>query len=574
MRLLLSGLVGMAFLGACASPATPTSVASAEPGVLVVPATPDLARMPALAIRATAVTTSLQQPASVLRLSGLDAKAARAQDLALADRQVLPALRSSNGDPLRNEVFQSRPAGVGDLPPGVACAGCYRVEIYQYATNSTLSILVDPDSGRVVDAQSTPNSQPEVPKALADLAVQIAIAAPEVGQALGVTPDSAQALMPQMKTALNQTRCERAQHLCVAPTFRKDARLLWAVVDLTDMRLVGTQWSDLGPSGPPITEKTIENSAISTQFCERDTVLTRDGWSMRYRLTSSDGLEIRDVTFNGQPVIESIKLVDWHVSYSGQQQFGYSDATGCPLFSSAAVPAYEPPEIEDIREGDQMVGFALIQDFKHPAWPQPCNYFYSQRTEFYNDGGVRPLAINLGRGCGTDGTYRPVQRIALAGQSGSASLWSGSAWEPLANEAWRTQEGAALDPNGGWLRVTDGDGRGFVLAPGQAGAPDQRGDNAYLYITHTRAAEGVTDLPTIGACCNADEKQGPDVFVNNEAIAGAPLTIWYVGQMHNDATPNNEYCWADSVVQNGVYVARSWPCQAGPRLTPIQGTTP
>jgi len=78
-------------------------------------------------------------------------------------------------------------------------------------------------------------------EALADLAVQIAIAAPEVGQALGVTPDSAQALMPQMKTALNQTRCERAQHLCVAPTFRKDARLLWAVVDLTDMRLVGTK---------------------------------------------------------------------------------------------------------------------------------------------------------------------------------------------------------------------------------------------------------------------------------------------------------------------------------------------
>lgn len=574
MRLLLCGLVGMALLGACANPAAPTSVASPEPGVLAVPATPDLARMPALSARATAVAASLQQPAPVLRLSGLDANAARAQELALADQRVLPSLRAPSGEPLRNEVFQARPAGAGDLPPGVACAGCYRVEIYQYATNSTVIILVDLASGRVVDVQSTPNSQPEVPKALADLAVQIAIAAPSVAQALGVVPDQAQALMPQMKTALNRTLCERAQHLCVAPTFRKDARLLWAVVDLTDMRLVGTQWSELGPSGPPITEKTIENTAISAQFCERDTTLMRDGWSLRYRLTSSDGLETRDATFNGRPVIQSIKLVDWHVSYSGQQQFGYSDATGCPLFSSAAVPSYEPPEIEDIRQGDKVVGFALIQDFKHPAWPQPCNYFYQQRTEFYADGSVRPMAISLGRGCGIDGTYRPVLRIALAGQSESAALWNGTAWAPLANEAWRTQDGAALDPNGGWLRVTDTDGHGFVVAPGQAVAPNQRGDKAYLYVTRTQAAEGDTDLPTIGACCNADEKQGPDVFVNNEAIAGVPLTIWYVGQMHNDATPNSEYCWADSIVQNGVYVPRVWPCQAGPRLTPIQGTTP
>jgi hypothetical protein len=77
-------------------------------------------------------------------------------------------------------------------------------------------------------------------------------------------------------------------------------------VDLTNMRLVGTQWSDLGPSGPPITEKTIENTAISAQFCERDTTLTRDGWSLRYRLTRSDGLEMRDMTFNGRPAIQSI----------------------------------------------------------------------------------------------------------------------------------------------------------------------------------------------------------------------------------------------------------------------------
>jgi hypothetical protein len=336
--MVLCGLIGMVLLGACANPAMPTSVASPAPGVLAVPATPDLARIPAPATRATAVVASLQQSASTLRLPGLDTNAARAQDLALADRQVQPALRAPNGEPLRNEVFQSRPAGAGDLPPGVACAHCYRVEIYQYAINSTLIILVDLDSGRVVSAQSTPNSQPEVPKALADLAVQIAIAAPEMGQALGVTPETAQALMPQMKTALSQTHCERAQHLCVAPTFRKDTRLLWAVVDLTDMRLVGTQWSDLGPSGPPVTEKTIENTAISAQFCERDTTLTRDSWSLRYRLTSSDGLETRDAMFNGRPVIQSIKLVD--CMYRTLASSSLATATPLAARCSAAPPCH------------------------------------------------------------------------------------------------------------------------------------------------------------------------------------------------------------------------------------------
>jgi hypothetical protein len=542
--------------------------------VIAAPATPDLARMPALAARATAVAASLQQPIPALQRPGLDADAAHAAELALADPQVQAALHAPTGEPLRNEVFQSRPAGAGDLPPGVTCARCYRVEIYQYATNSALTVLVDPGAGRVLNAQSTPNSQPDVPKELSDLAVQIAVAAPEVRQALGVTPSTSEALMPQMKTALNQTRCERAQHLCVAPTFRKDDQLLWAVVDLTDMRLVGVQWSDLGPSGPPITEKTIENTAISAQFCERDTSLTRDGWSLRYRLTSSDGLEIRDAAFNGQPAIQSIKLVDWHVSYSGQQQFGYSDATGCPQFSSAAVPSYEPPEIEDIQQNGKIVGFAVIQEFKHPAWPQPCNYFYTQRSEFYTDGSIRPLAINLGRGCGTDGAYRPVLRIVLANPAAHAALWSGSTWSPLTNEAWRAQKDAAPDPGGGWLRVAGSEGRGYVLAPGQNQSPEQRGDDAYLYITRTQAAEGETDLPTIGSCCNADEKQGPDAFVNGESIEGAPLTIWYVAQMHNDATPGKQYCWADSVVQDGVYVPRAWPCQAGPRLTPIQGTAP
>ncbi|GAB4192618.1 MAG: hypothetical protein OHK0022_06900 [Roseiflexaceae bacterium] len=573
-RRLLLCLLMVLLLPACNRSEAPGTVASPQPGVLAPQQTPDLASNPALAARATAVIASLQQPIPVLRRERLDQDAQRAQELALAAPNVQAAFRAQDGSPLRNEVFQSRPASVGDIPAGVSCGSCYRVEIYHYATNSVTTALVDLAGGRVVDVQNTPNSQPEVPKELADLAVQIAITAPEVREALGVAPEAAEALMPQMKTALNQTRCERAQHLCVAPTFRQNDRMLWAVVDLTDLRLVGVQWTELGASGQSVTAKTIENSAISTEYCERDTKLERNGWSLRYRLTGSDGLEVRDATFNGRPVFQSLKLVDWHVSYSGEQQFGYSDATGCPLFSAAAVPSYEPPDVEDITRDGQVVGFALIQDFRHPAWPQPCNYFYSQRTEFFADGNVRPLAVSLGRGCGTEGTYRPVFRIAMAGEGWGAALWDGSGWAPLAQEALRSQRDATLAPDGGWLRLSNSDGRGFVLAPGRGGTPEERGDQAYLYVTQTKTAEGDTDLPTIGSCCNADERQGPEVFVNNEPLAGAPLTVWYVAQLFNEATSGSEYCWADTVVEQGVYVPRAWACQGGPFLNSAAGGTP
>ncbi len=572
-RLLLCLLVVL-ILSACDRGEAPSAGATPQPGVLAPQQTPDLAADPALAARATAVTAGLQQPVPVLRREGLDQDAARAQELALAAPAVQAAFRAQDGSPLRNEVFHARPAGAGDIPAGLSCAGCYRVEIYHYASNSVTTALVDLAAGRVVDVQSTPNSQPEVPKELADLAVRIAVAAPQVREALGVAPEAAQALMPQMKTALNQTRCERAQHLCVAPTFRQNDRLLWAVVDLTDLRLVGVQWTELGDAGQPVTAKTIENSAIFSEFCERDTTLERDGWRLRYHLTGSDGLEVRDVAFGGRPVFQSLKLVDWHVSYSGEQQFGYSDATGCPLFSSAAVPSYEPPDIVDITRDGKLVGFALVQDFRHPAWPQPCNYFYSQRTEFFTDGSVRPLAISLGRGCGTEGTYRPVFRIAMAGEGWDAALWDGSGWAPLAQEELRSQSDAELAPDGSWLRLSASDGRGFVLAPARGSSPAERGDRAFLYVTRTQTAEGDTDLPTIGSCCNADERQGPEVFVNGEPLDGAPLTVWYVAQLSNDVAPGAEYCWADTVVERGVYVPRAWPCQGGPFLNSSAGGAP
>ena len=40
--------------------------------------------------------------------------------------------------------------------------------------------------------------------------------------------------------------------------------------------------------------------------------------------------------------------MDWHVSYSKIDGFGYSDAVGCPEFSQAAVVAVSDPKVSEI----------------------------------------------------------------------------------------------------------------------------------------------------------------------------------------------------------------------------------
>ena len=78
-------------------------------------------------------------------------------------------------------------------------------------------------------------------------------------------------------------------------------------------------------------------------------------------------------------------------------------------------------------------------------------------------------------------------------------------------------------------------------------------------------------MTTIGPCCNTDYQQGPEKFIDAEpeAITDAPLVIWYVAQIKNDDTPGAQYCWAESVLEDGVYVPETYPCPSGPMLVPV-----
>ncbi|MEP6747284.1 MAG: hypothetical protein ABJB86_06145 [Bacteroidota bacterium] len=533
--------------------------------------------------RVEEIKTALKQPMPVLLCrDSLNAQQKLAQIIALFDTVFTQTVREKTTNlPYRCEIFGVYPARESDMAyvkPGYHLADCYRVEMYNYALNSTATAIADIKQQKVIANGFQLNTQPDIPLYLKNLATKIAVSSPDVQQALGLKPAETQALMASTKTSLNRSRCERSGHLCVAPTFVQNGKALWAIVDLTDYRLTGIRWTNVGSTGPPpvITERKLQDDKITSCFCELETAVQQDGWNMNYMLTSSDGLRIADVSFNGKPVLQSAKLVDWHVSYSGTDGFGYSDAVGCPYFSQAAVVAFDPPSVKTLKENNKVVGFVLEQTFKSEQWPSPCNYNYLQRYEFYKDGRFRVAAASLGRGCGNDGTYRPVFRIAFASTQNNFAEWNGNGWSNWAQEKWQLQQpNTAYTPEGYEYKLTDNSGAGYYLEPGNGQFKDGgRGDNAYVYATVNKPGtdEGEADMVTIGPCCNIDYHQGPEKFMEPapDDIQNKKLVVWYVAQLKNDNTKGREYCWAESVLENGMYVTKSYPGICGPMFIPVK----
>lgn len=526
------------------------------------------------------IRETLESPVPVLPLQrDLNADEKRAQEICLQDPVFLQYKKDSTGNICRNEIFGIYPARESDLTTGhisyLRQGPCYRIEMYNFALNITTIALVSLPQSKAFQVAHYVAMQPELPGHLRKLAIKLATENNHVIQALNVKPEAKDALMADTKTALNQSRCERSKHLCVAPTFVRDKKALWTVVDLTDLRVAGLRWTNLGDTPvvtSPVSERKIQNETITNCFCKTSVELQQNDWKLDYMITSNDGLRISDVNYKGKKIISNAKLVDWHVSYSKTDGFGYSDAVGCPYFSSATVVAVEAPKVVDLLEGGKKVGFGIEQFYRSEGWPSPCNYEYFQRYEFYNDGRFRISAANIGRGCGNDGTYRPVFRIALAGKANPVDEWVEGKYQPVSKEGWRLQQSNTQYDQGAMFRLTTGNAQ-YKLVPGNGQFRDGgRGDHAYIYFTTNKPGvdEGESDLPTIGPCCNIDFRQGPEKFIgtNPEPLANQSVVVWYVPQIKNDDTKGREYCWAEARLVDGVYQTETYPCIAGPMFVP------
>lgn len=512
-------------------------------------------------------------------------KTALAQRLLLADPRLKQALfEPQSGKALRNEVMSIKRTLPGDTVGKAAVCNdveCYRVDIYNFFYNVTITGIVDVQNNSVIVINSLPETQPDLSQRLEALSVAIAKHEPavrlEVDRYLKFIDserrsDDVAPVMAATKSALKNSLCERSKHLCVAPTYVLGNKALWVIVDLTDLKVAGLRWTTVGDSGPPtiITERKLENEYVFKNFCERRTELERNGWSFNYHITASDGLRVADVTFNDKSVFDSVKVVDWHVSYSRQDTFGYSDATGCPMFSSAVVVAYDGPKVEPIIEQGEEIGFYIAQDFRQLPWPAACNYRYEERYEFYNNGEYRIAVSNHGRGCGDSGTYRPVVRLDLGNKS-AIEKWADDKWTKLDTEEWMLQpEKDKLQETQYSHRITAANGLAYLMAPSTGDFGDGgRGDNAFIYTTakHADKDEGEADLVTLGACCNNDYQQGPEQFLEPaEPLDDDGVVLWYVPQINNDGRQGNEYCWAQTEVIDGVAKTKTWPCTAGPKF--------
>jgi len=518
----------------------------------------------------------------------------QSQLIALQNKQFSQYIRHpKTKQPLRNEIMTVRPILAADKSTANSKAlslcqadACFRVEMYNFFFNLSSVAFVDTVAKKVVSMSQYSDAQPDLNKNLIKLAVEIAKNSELVKKELGEA--KVEPTMSEIKTSLKNSRCERSHHLCVAPTFVVGDKALWAIVDLTDGDLVGARWTELGNSGPPIevTERQLENEYVFSQFCEKSQHYKKGDWQFDYQITSSDGLQLTDVKFKDNVVMKSVKLLDWHVSYSSRENFGYSDAIGCPLFSSAVVIAYDGPQTKAIKTKDSNTesGFAFVQDFRQPPWPTPCNYRYEQRFEFYNDGRFRVAAADYGRGCGTDGTYRPVIRIDIETANGGEekfSQWDGQNWKNWDKEQWSLQaENTKYTDEGYLFKINNKQGKGFYIEPnrgqflnGSGQSDGSKGDFAYTYITanHTDKDEAKSDMVTIGSCCNTNHQQGPEQFMEPpESLDKQNLVMWYVPQIKNDGAKGSEYCWADTRVEDGIPKIKVWPCYAGPMFVPIK----
>ena len=538
----------------------------------------------------------------------LDSKGEIAQSIALKEPRFLSDTKVK-GKILHNDIMRVLPAmpSMLDEKSKRLCKGeCYIVEKYNFVYNSTTRAIVDEANKRVIAVKHYDNMQTDISNRLKRVAKAIALKSPEIIKELGHTPTPNELSMANVRTNLQESPCEEKHHLCVAPTFADHQKelALWAIVDLTELKLAAAKWAGLGKTYTPacIDERTLQNRYIVKNFCQKDNNVSRDGWEFIYHLTGSDGLELRNIRYKGQEAARSLKIVDWHVAYKGlgadkldtstpaivegrrvefvkgennEYTFGYNDAMGCPMFSTSAVLAFNGPQIKPILQKGEDVGFAIVQDFRNPKWPMACNYRYQNRFEFYKDGSFRVVGINLGRGCSNKAIYRPVMRLDItAGTKERFALYKGGEWREWAVE--QKYQSSSKEPlyKGHYLYKIDSKNepkRGFYVEPNRGQYHDNsRGDHERVFVTKYNPNEGDEDLLTLGSCCKLDQ-DGIEPYLSNEKINGENLVFWYVPRIQNDDRPGHEYCWADSTIDEyGNPSVKLWPCIVGPKFVPIQ----
>ena len=439
---------------------------------------------------------------------------------------------------------------------------CSQVNIYDFDAGANVVVIMNDQTKAIADIFYQPYNRPLLNSSLLDLAQEIALNSPEVWEALGFKPENV-SMAPNDSGVIN-TICDQG-HVCVATTFEQSERNLWAIIDLTEQKLVDVRWTALRPNIPGNQPR-----SSNKENCTLPGQLSKNGWSVNYEMTNTDGLNVYNVTFNDLPVFTSAKLVEWHVNYNG---LGYIDSIGCKANAGYPIEPYGETTVVDLNDAQgNVIGFSVNQDFRMPNWGDNCNYRYELHFQFFNDGSFRTVTSAFGRGCGAtfgyEPIYRPVIRIDMAvnGDDGDRfEVWDGSTWKIQPIESWWQQSTSQIDE---W-RIMDQNGTGYSIEPnwGQFGDAT-KSDEAFLYVTYHYPGEGDVDLGSFDStsyCCQNSYLQGPNDFLDGDIIENKNIVLWYVPKMEASSEPGTEYCWT----LQGDPTPITMECYAGPMFRPI-----
>lgn len=527
----------------------------------------------------------------------LSDEAARAQTLALESRQLRRVSMSE-----RSEVFHVLTLSRFRPNQRELCAdvACYQVDIYDYTNRSTTTLIVDTTNERVLDSWQVANSHPVYSNAAGERAKELLLTSDKLAAALGRSVHRNEIALMQGEHA-NVDACDGLD-MCLTAVFVVDSGMVWATVNMQRDEVAAIWWTERPLDGADAAKRAWEDApqVAPTVDCGDTFSHSESGWEVNYEVTNSDGLYAYDIRFNDEVVVESVKLVEWHVDYTVQNNnaspSGFVDFVTCnPFAPSGKILAFEDPYVQPITATDGTTGFEIVQDFRQTFWGFTCRYRYDQRYQFFSDGRFRTVAGGYGRGCGnqqlSEALYRAVMRIDFpAGANGEQfEYWNGDGWTEQTTEAWfgdnkqTPWDGHNADHNGYAFRVHSGS-RGYYIEPGVGQFGDGgTGDRAWVYVSKYAASEGAADLGAFGStfayCCNDSYEQGPELFLNNETISGEDNVIWYatdqatVTEYGANPPPPEEpradapYCWTSRDSSNNP--TTEYPCFAGPMFVPI-----
>ncbi len=241
------------------------------------------------------------------------------------------------------------------------------------------------------------------------------------------------------------------------------------------------------------------------------------GWAVRWNTTNTDGLNIWNVTFQGNVVIRDARFVATLVRY--QQRF-------CGPFYD------EPYNIQlQIDQGNIAYGtstsptntwFQIIYDW------YVGGYNYRQAWRFYPSGRWdAELLIGPG-GCAIEHIYQPRLRVDLAlgneNQDYMSAYTPQGSWQTLIWEGDNVDNGARDEAfNGTQWRLGDGGKFYYIVPTITRSETDLPTLPSKIILVRARAAEiEFSHIPTI---------EDPSRFVNGELAYRRNIALWFVANI-------------------------------------------